>query len=67
MTAEIPVSVEIKDSAELPKAETFTVTLRPVDGAPMPEDGTVGADGVDQLSSDARHVRYGIDAENGRF
>ncbi len=37
VTAEIPVSVEIKDAAELPKAETFTVTLRPVDGAPMPE------------------------------
>ena len=36
VTAEIPVSVEIKDAAELPKAETFTVTLRPVDGAPMP-------------------------------
>ena len=36
VTAEIPVSVEIKDAAELPKAETFTVTLRPVDDAPMP-------------------------------
>ena len=36
VTAEIPVSVEIKDAAELPKAETFTITLRPVDGAPMP-------------------------------
>ena len=36
VTAEIPVSVVIKDAAELPKAETFTITLRPVDGAPMP-------------------------------
>ena len=36
VTAEIPVSVEIKDAAELPKAETFTITLRPADGAPMP-------------------------------
>ena len=36
VTAEIPVSVEIKDAAELPKAETFTITLPPIDGAPMP-------------------------------
>ena len=36
VTAEIPVSVEIKDAAELPESETFTVTLRPVDGAVMP-------------------------------